>query len=109
MSNSSYAKALDARAARFRLVLATFPNIFRCGGWVPLGAAHYHFIIREIPILVPRMMPVLKPPFTASTGTPFTPSLGTEAGVEGGVEPDEVSKALLTRGTQMLEPDSSLL
>ncbi|KAJ7469156.1 hypothetical protein FB451DRAFT_1400716 [Mycena latifolia] len=48
MSNSSYAKALDS--ARFRLALATFPNIFRCGGWVPLAATHYHFI-REIPML----------------------------------------------------------
>ncbi|KAJ7469063.1 hypothetical protein FB451DRAFT_1560118 [Mycena latifolia] len=48
MSNSSYAKALDA--VRFRLSLATFPNIFPCGGWVPLAATHYHFI-REIPML----------------------------------------------------------
>jgi hypothetical protein len=37
MSNSSYAMALDS--ARFRLALATFPNIFRCGGWVPLAGA----------------------------------------------------------------------
>ncbi|KAJ7662711.1 hypothetical protein DFH06DRAFT_987340 [Mycena polygramma] len=48
MSNSSYAKALDS--ARFRLALATFPNIFRCGGWVPLAATHFHYI-REIPML----------------------------------------------------------
>ncbi|KAJ6552160.1 hypothetical protein B0H10DRAFT_2180932 [Mycena sp. CBHHK59/15] len=48
MSNSSYAKALDA--ARFRLALDTFPSIFRAGGWVPLAATHYHFI-REIPML----------------------------------------------------------
>ncbi|KAJ7846575.1 hypothetical protein B0H14DRAFT_3454266 [Mycena olivaceomarginata] len=48
MSNSSYAKALDS--ARFRLALATFPSIFRCGGWVPLAATHFHFI-REIPML----------------------------------------------------------
>ncbi|KAJ7118157.1 hypothetical protein C8R44DRAFT_625852 [Mycena epipterygia] len=48
MSNSSYGKALDA--ARFRVALMTFPNIFRCGGWVPLAAIHYHFI-REIPML----------------------------------------------------------
>ncbi|KAJ7469181.1 hypothetical protein FB451DRAFT_1255982 [Mycena latifolia] len=48
MSYSSYAKALDS--SRFRLALATFPNIFRCGGWVPLAATHYHFI-REIPML----------------------------------------------------------
>ncbi|KAJ7469214.1 hypothetical protein FB451DRAFT_1177198 [Mycena latifolia] len=41
-------QALDS--ARFRLALATFPNIFRCGGWVPLAATHYHFI-REIPML----------------------------------------------------------
>ncbi|KAJ6534563.1 hypothetical protein B0H10DRAFT_2171099 [Mycena sp. CBHHK59/15] len=38
MSNSSYAKALDAA------------RIFRAGGWVPLAATHYHFI-REIPML----------------------------------------------------------
>ncbi|KAJ7816394.1 hypothetical protein B0H13DRAFT_432502 [Mycena leptocephala] len=48
MSNSSYAMALDS--ARFRLALATFPNIFRCGGWVPLAATHFHYI-REIPML----------------------------------------------------------
>ncbi|KAJ7631799.1 hypothetical protein B0H17DRAFT_1023848 [Mycena rosella] len=48
MSNSSYAKALDS--ARFRLAIATFPNLFRSGGWVPLAATHYHFI-REIPML----------------------------------------------------------
>ncbi|KAJ7469089.1 hypothetical protein FB451DRAFT_1560128 [Mycena latifolia] len=34
MSNSSYATALDT--ARFCLALATFPDIFRCGGWVLL-------------------------------------------------------------------------
>ncbi|KAJ7886831.1 hypothetical protein B0H14DRAFT_3727843 [Mycena olivaceomarginata] len=48
MSNSSYAKALDS--ARFRLALATFPSIFRTGGWVALAATHFHFI-REIPML----------------------------------------------------------
>ncbi|KAJ7174893.1 hypothetical protein C8R46DRAFT_1189510 [Mycena filopes] len=48
MSNSSYAKALDS--ARFRLALEIFPNVFRCGGWVPLAATHFHFI-REIPML----------------------------------------------------------
>ncbi|KAJ7886862.1 hypothetical protein B0H14DRAFT_3431072 [Mycena olivaceomarginata] len=42
MSNSSHAKALDS--ARFRLALATFPSIFRCGGRVPLAATHFHFI-----------------------------------------------------------------
>ncbi|KAJ7846590.1 glycoside hydrolase superfamily [Mycena olivaceomarginata] len=49
MSNSSYAKALDS--AHFRLTLATFPSIFRCGGWVPLAAMHFHFI-REISMLL---------------------------------------------------------
>ncbi|KAJ7167165.1 hypothetical protein C8R43DRAFT_877555 [Mycena crocata] len=48
MSNSSYATTLDA--ARFRLALETFPNVFLCGGWAPLAAQHYHFI-REIPML----------------------------------------------------------
>ncbi|KAJ7747132.1 hypothetical protein DFH07DRAFT_889281 [Mycena maculata] len=48
MSNSSYAEVLDA--ARLRLALSAFPNIFRCGGWVPLSATHFHFI-REIPML----------------------------------------------------------
>ncbi|KAF7337355.1 Peptidase A1 domain-containing protein [Mycena sanguinolenta] len=48
MSNSSYAKALDS--TRMRLALATFPNVFRCGGWCPLAATHFHFI-REIPML----------------------------------------------------------
>ncbi|KAJ7205858.1 hypothetical protein B0H12DRAFT_1160069 [Mycena haematopus] len=48
MSNSSYAKALDS--TRFRVALATFPNVFRCGGWCPLAATHFYFI-REIPML----------------------------------------------------------
>ncbi|KAJ7199980.1 hypothetical protein GGX14DRAFT_699718 [Mycena pura] len=48
MSNSSYAQALDS--VRLRLALATFPNLFRCGGWSPLAATHFHFI-REIPML----------------------------------------------------------
>ncbi|KAF7337170.1 Peptidase A1 domain-containing protein [Mycena venus] len=48
MSNSSYPKTLDS--VRFRLALATFPNLFRCGGWCPLAATHFHFI-REIPML----------------------------------------------------------
>ncbi|KAJ7198409.1 hypothetical protein C8J57DRAFT_1545634 [Mycena rebaudengoi] len=45
MSNSCYAKVLDS--ARIHIALATFPTIFRCGGWVALAAAHFHFI-REI-------------------------------------------------------------
>ncbi|KAJ7200276.1 hypothetical protein C8J57DRAFT_1103641 [Mycena rebaudengoi] len=48
MSNSCYAKVLDS--ARIHIALATFPTIFRCGGWVALAAAHFHFI-REIPML----------------------------------------------------------
>ncbi|KAJ7744061.1 hypothetical protein DFH07DRAFT_925202 [Mycena maculata] len=47
MSNSSYAKALDS--ARLRLAIATFPTLFRSGGWCALAATHFHFI-REIPI-----------------------------------------------------------
>lgn len=30
-----YIQVLDA--ARLRLALRVFPNIFRCGGWVPLS------------------------------------------------------------------------
>ncbi|KAF7321623.1 Peptidase A1 domain-containing protein [Mycena kentingensis (nom. inval.)] len=47
-SNSSYARALDT--ARFHLALATYPNLFRCGGFSPLAATHFHFL-REIPML----------------------------------------------------------
>ncbi|KAF8805000.1 hypothetical protein BYT27DRAFT_7142973 [Phlegmacium glaucopus] len=48
LSNSSYAKTLDA--ARFKAALAMFPMFFRGSGWMALAATHYHFI-REIPIL----------------------------------------------------------
>ncbi|KDQ23283.1 hypothetical protein PLEOSDRAFT_1048928 [Pleurotus ostreatus PC15] len=50
LSNSSYAKALDA--GRFQAALQWFPQFFRLGGWCPLAATHYHFI-REIPMLAP--------------------------------------------------------
>ncbi|KAJ7469095.1 hypothetical protein FB451DRAFT_1478925 [Mycena latifolia] len=53
----NYASGMTVDAARFRLALATFPNFFRCVGWVLLagGSAlapttHYDFI-REIPML----------------------------------------------------------
>ncbi|KAG2159162.1 uncharacterized protein EDB93DRAFT_1118583 [Suillus bovinus] len=48
LSNSSYAKALDA--ARLKLVLKTVPAFARSGGWMALGSTHFHFI-REIPFL----------------------------------------------------------
>jgi len=48
LSNSSYAKTLDA--ARFKAALGMFPMFFRAGGWMPLAVTHYHFI-REIPML----------------------------------------------------------
>ncbi|KAG1903296.1 uncharacterized protein F5891DRAFT_1018610 [Suillus fuscotomentosus] len=48
LSNSSYAKALDA--ARLKLVLKAFPAFARSGGWMALGSTHFHFI-REIPFL----------------------------------------------------------
>ncbi|KAF6756163.1 hypothetical protein DFP72DRAFT_894752 [Ephemerocybe angulata] len=48
LSNSSYAKTLDA--ARFKSAIVMFPNLFREQGWIPLAATHYHFI-REIPML----------------------------------------------------------
>ncbi|KDQ50801.1 hypothetical protein JAAARDRAFT_41745 [Jaapia argillacea MUCL 33604] len=47
LSNSSYAKTLDG--ARFKAALAMFPQLFPAGGWMALGATHYHFI-REIPM-----------------------------------------------------------
>ncbi|KAF8978966.1 hypothetical protein BDQ17DRAFT_1382264 [Cyathus striatus] len=50
MSNSSYAKTLDA--VRFKAAIIMFPRIFAPGGWIALGETHYHFI-REIPILSP--------------------------------------------------------
>ncbi|TFK37231.1 hypothetical protein BDQ12DRAFT_667169 [Crucibulum laeve] len=48
LSNSSYAKTLDA--ARFKCALEMFPLTFRAGSWMPLAETHYHFI-REIPML----------------------------------------------------------
>lgn len=48
LSNSSYAKALDA--ARLKLALKAFPAFARSGGWMALGSTHFHFI-REIPFL----------------------------------------------------------
>jgi acyl-CoA thioesterase FadM len=48
LSNSSYAKALDA--ARLKLVLKALPAFGRSGGWMALGSTHFHFI-REIPFL----------------------------------------------------------
>jgi hypothetical protein len=35
LSNSSYAKTLDA--ARFKAALSMFPQFFRAGGWMPLA------------------------------------------------------------------------
>ncbi|KAG1781953.1 hypothetical protein EV702DRAFT_1177068 [Suillus placidus] len=48
LSNSSYAKALDA--ARLKLVLKALPAFARSGGWMALGSTHFHFI-QEIPFL----------------------------------------------------------
>ncbi|KZP28434.1 hypothetical protein FIBSPDRAFT_1039559 [Athelia psychrophila] len=48
LSNSSYAKTYDL--ARMKTALAYFPSFFRVGGWIALGATHYHFL-REIPLL----------------------------------------------------------
>ncbi|KAG0708710.1 hypothetical protein DFH29DRAFT_891685 [Suillus ampliporus] len=48
LSNSSYAKALDA--ARLKLAVKAFPAFARSGGWIALGSTHFHFI-REIPFL----------------------------------------------------------
>jgi len=45
LSNSSYAKTYDS--ARFKTALSYFPGFFRAGGWMALGATHYHFL-REI-------------------------------------------------------------
>ncbi|KAH7920206.1 hypothetical protein BV22DRAFT_1122897 [Leucogyrophana mollusca] len=47
LSNSSYAKTLDA--ARCKIVLKSFPAFTRSKGWLALGSTHYHFI-REIPM-----------------------------------------------------------
>ncbi|KAI0077165.1 hypothetical protein K474DRAFT_1596562 [Panus rudis PR-1116 ss-1] len=47
LSNSSYAKNLDM--ARFDASLAINTTLFRCGGWVALGATHFKFV-REIPM-----------------------------------------------------------
>lgn len=48
LSNSSYAKILDA--SRFECLVTLFPVFFRLGGKMALGATHFHFI-REIPPL----------------------------------------------------------
>ncbi|EAU87237.2 hypothetical protein CC1G_12455 [Coprinopsis cinerea okayama7 len=46
LSNSSYAKILDA--SRLECVVTLFPVFFRSGGAMALGATHFHFM-REIP------------------------------------------------------------
>ncbi|KAJ3862788.1 hypothetical protein EV359DRAFT_44441 [Lentinula novae-zelandiae] len=48
LSNSSYAKALDA--ARFKLACHLLPKFIIAGGIIPLAGTHFHFV-REIPIL----------------------------------------------------------
>ena len=48
MSNSSYARILDA--GRFVVAIKAFFSFGRCGGWIALGSTHFHFI-REIPML----------------------------------------------------------
>lgn len=47
LSNSSYAKTLDA--VRLNCALEYFLAFFRDGGWIALGGTHFNFI-REIPI-----------------------------------------------------------
>ncbi|KLO12162.1 hypothetical protein SCHPADRAFT_875833 [Schizopora paradoxa] len=47
LSNSSYAKTLDA--VRLNCALECFLAFFRDGGWIALGGTHFNFI-REIPI-----------------------------------------------------------
>lgn len=47
LSNSAYAKNLDY--ARMTSLIDLMSPHFYPGGWMALGAAHYHFI-REIPI-----------------------------------------------------------
>ncbi|KAJ3763247.1 hypothetical protein EV360DRAFT_78581 [Lentinula raphanica] len=48
LSNSSYAKALDA--ARFKLACQLLPKFLIAGGVIPLAGTHFQFV-REIPIL----------------------------------------------------------
>ncbi|RXW19054.1 hypothetical protein EST38_g6814 [Candolleomyces aberdarensis] len=48
LSNSSYAKTLDA--ARFKAAIELFPLLFRETAWIPLAGSYFHFI-REIPML----------------------------------------------------------
>ncbi|KAJ3981071.1 hypothetical protein F5890DRAFT_1537864 [Lentinula detonsa] len=48
LSNSSYAKALDA--ARFKLACQLLPKFLVAGGVIPLAGTHFQFV-REIPIL----------------------------------------------------------
>ncbi|KAJ4473015.1 hypothetical protein J3R30DRAFT_3296605 [Lentinula aciculospora] len=48
LSNSSYAKALDA--ARFKLACQLLPKFIVAGGVIPLAGTHFQFV-REIPIL----------------------------------------------------------
>ncbi|KAJ7469178.1 hypothetical protein FB451DRAFT_1400737 [Mycena latifolia] len=72
MNNSSYAKALDS--ARFRLALATFPNIFRRGGWVPLAGACLAllFFVPEL-LLGGVLLNVVRPSDTLSLRPPRPP------------------------------------
>ncbi|KAJ7351377.1 hypothetical protein DFH08DRAFT_957695 [Mycena albidolilacea] len=136
MSNSSYAKALDS--ARFRLALATFPSIFRCGRWLPLAATHFHFI-REIPMLSTyengiasglaiasgvaaaagsatqgesgeALIPSLKTPATPLPASGVaTPAINGINNENGSAQPDAVSRALLERAARATEDDGALL
>ncbi|KAF7369248.1 Peptidase A1 domain-containing protein [Mycena venus] len=137
MSNSSYAKALDS--ARFRLALATFPNLFRCGGWVALAATHFHFV-REIPVLsayevrttvesppsshgsiIWCISRFVKPPSKTTksiSAQSFTDGLVTQQANEvlevnrtpdGIKEADAVTRALLERAARATESDGAML
>ncbi|KAF7377374.1 Peptidase A1 domain-containing protein [Mycena sanguinolenta] len=126
MSNSSYAKVLDS--ARFRFAAASFPNIFRSGGWMALAATHFHFI-REIPMLssyevrtrigawdgkwiwcVSRFVkPLPKNARTKSkSGSVLSP--GSDPEIESNSEgPDTLSRALLQCASKTTEPDGAML
>ncbi|KAJ6482553.1 hypothetical protein C8R45DRAFT_1001853 [Mycena sanguinolenta] len=134
MSNSSYAKVLDG--ARFRLAVAAFPTLFRSGGWMALGATHFHFI-REIPMLSSyevrtsigawdgkwiwfvsrfvkplskRARTKLKSASTSSPGTDSeTPLADKRTNGVNPEDPDTVARALLQNASKTTEPDGAML
>ncbi|KAF7333584.1 Peptidase A1 domain-containing protein [Mycena sanguinolenta] len=126
MSNSSYAKVLDS--ARFRFAAASFPNVFRSGGWMALAATHFHFI-HEIPMLssyevrtrigawdgkwiwcVSRFVKPLPKNARTKSKSGSVSSPGSDPEIEfNSKDPDTLSRALLQCASKTTEPDGAML